>query len=406
MSKKTTPPNKEEKPESTAPKQQTPAQQKPAQQNQAQPTTSQPTLAPPDIKQSQSEKQPPESGKRGGGMISGFGLTLLMLIVLTVAIAGLWFYGYRAISNMERQLADKLSEISANSKASQMLVTQSQGQVRALAAKVTMMETRFGEARNQRAALEALYDDLSGNRDEMVLAEVEQILMIATQQLQLSANVEAALIALQSGNARLKRMDRGAFSGLRNRIGKDISKLRALPSLDIPALNLQLDDAISEVDSLPLIHQRRVMEENALQAISGKDEAEWRRLLKEIWDEFLQMVRIEKTGSDAIPLLSPDQEFFLRENMKLRLMSARIALLSRDESSFKQELKTSQHWLEKYFDNKSEQNIRMKSTLNKLAASSIKIDLPDISASLQAVRDYRQAHERAAEKTPSQKGKQ
>jgi len=391
MSKKTTPPDKEEKPESTVPKQQTPAQ---------------PMQEPSEVKQSQTEKQTPESGKSGGGMLSGFGLTQLMIVVLTVVFAWQWFNGHRAISNMERQLAGKLSEISANSKASQMLVSQSQGQVRELAAKVTMMETRFGEARNQRAALEKLYNDLSGNRDEAALAEVEQMLLTATQQLQLTANVKAALVALQSSDARLKRMDRGAFSGLRNLIGKDIGKLRALPSLDIPALNLQLDDLISGVDTLPLVYQRRVMEEKSQQVISTKDEVEWRGLLKDILNEFKLMVRIENTGSDAIPLLSPDQEFFLRENMKLRLLSARIALLSRDEISFKQELKTAQQWLEKYSDNKSEQNIRMKSVLKKLTESSIVIDLPDISGSLQAVRDYRQAHERAAGKSLSQKGAQ
>jgi len=90
--------------------------------------------------------------------------------------------------------------------------------------------------------------------------------------------------------------------------------------------------------------------------------------------------------------------------MKLRLLSARIALFSRDERSFKQELDTAQHWLKKYFDSKSEQSIRIQSMLSKLVASSIKINFPDISGSLQAVRDYRQAHERAAGRSLSQKG--
>jgi uroporphyrin-3 C-methyltransferase len=358
----------------------------------------------PAAQQSQIEKQTLDSGKSGGGMLSGFGLTQLMLVALTVVFAWQWFNGHRTISNMEQQLAEKISDMSANSKANQILMSQSQVQVRELAAKVTMMETRFGEARNQRAALEALYNDLSGNRDEAALAEVEQMLRIAMQQLKLTGNVKTALIALQSGDTRLKRMDRGAFNGLRKRIGKDIGKLRALPSLDIPALNLQLDDLISEVETLPLAHQLRVMETKSEQITSTKDGVEWKRVLREIWGEFKLMVRIENTGSDAIPLLSPDQEFFLRENMKLRLLSARIALFSRDERSFKQELDTAQHWLKKYFDSKSEQSIRIQSMLSKLVASSIKINFPDISGSLQAVRDYRQAHERAAGRSLSQKG--
>ena len=106
-----------------------------------------------------------------------------------------------------------------------------------------------------------------------------------------------------------------------------------------------------------------------------------------------QLVRIENTGKAEIPLLPPDQEFFLRENLKLRLMSARLALMSHDEESFRQELKTAQLWTARYFDGKSNQGVRMLSGLKKLASSSIRIELPDIGSSLQAVRNYRLTRE-------------
>ncbi|MDX8386237.1 MAG: uroporphyrinogen-III C-methyltransferase [Gallionella sp.] len=391
MSKKTSPPEKE----------QMPKEQMPESTVSEQSASEQPT-----VQSSQTEKQTPESGKSGGGMLSGFGLTQLMLVVLTVVFAWQWFNGHRTISNMERQLTEKVSDMSASTKASQMLVSQSQGQVRELAAKVTMMETRFGEAKNQRVALETLYNDLSGNRDEAALAAVEQMLLSATQQLQLTANVKAALIALQSSDARLRRMDRGAFGGLRNQVGKDIDKLRALPNLDIPALNLKIDELIVDVDALPLAYLHRVVDEDKQKIAASVGEAGWKVMLVDIWDEFKQLVRMENTENDNLPLLSPDQVFFLRENLKLRLLSARIALLSRDEVSFRQELMTAQRWTAKYFDIKSKQSIRMQSLLQKLAVSSVNIELPDISGSLQIVRNYRQARERAAERQLSQKGAQ
>jgi uroporphyrin-3 C-methyltransferase len=108
-----------------------------------------------------------------------------------------------------------------------------------------------------------------------------------------------------------------------------------------------------------------------------------------------QLVRIENTGKDEIPLLPPDQEFFLRENLKLRLLSARLALLSRDENSYRQELKTAQLWTARYFDGKAIQGARMLAELNKLASSNIIVKLPDISPSLQAVRNYRLTREKA-----------
>ena len=115
-------------------------------------------------------------------------------------------------------------------------------------------------------------------------------------------------------------------------------------------------------------------------------------------------MRIENTGKEEIPLLPPDQEFFLRENLKLRLLAARLALLSRDENSFRHELKTAQLWTARYFDGQSKQGARMSAELKRLAASSISIELPDISASLQAVRNYRLTRENAAERSFPQKG--
>ena len=105
-------------------------------------------------------------------------------------------------------------------------------------------------------------------------------------------------------------------------------------------------------------------------------------------------MRIENTGKTEIPLLPPSQEFFLRENLRLHLVSARLALLSRDEGSFKLSLKSAQNWTTRYFDGKSEVVIQMSEGLKKLAGSDISIQLPDINPSVQAVRNYRLTRER------------
>jgi uroporphyrin-3 C-methyltransferase len=333
-------------------------------------------------------------------VLARISITQMTLAVLVVIFLWQWLDGHRAIDDMQQQLAKKIAEMDGTSKANQILLAQSQDEVRELSAKVATLETRYAEAQNQRAALEVLYNDLSVSRDETALAEVEQMLLIAGQQLQLSANVKAALIAMQSADARLQRMDRPAFNGLRKAINQDMDKLRALPSVDIAGINFQFDSLIVIVDELPLVYQQRAAKKNELvQAAAPKDETVWQRLLREIWQEAKQLVRIEDTGKTEIPLLPPNQEFFLRENLKLRLLSARLALLSRDEDSFRQELKTAQHWTARYFDGKSNEGARMLSSLKKLADSSISIELPDISPSLQAVRNYRLTHEGAADRS-------
>ena len=189
--------------------------------------------------------------------LSRMNLTQLTLAVLVVIFLWQWLDGHRAINDMQQQLAKKIAEMDGASKANQMLLGQSQDEVRELSAKMVALEARYAEAQNQRAALEVLYNDLSVSRDETALAEVEQMLLIAGQQLQLSANVKAALIAMQSADARLQRMDRPAFNGLRKAINQDMDKLRSLPGVDIAGINFQLDKLMAAVDGLPLVYQQR-----------------------------------------------------------------------------------------------------------------------------------------------------
>jgi uroporphyrin-3 C-methyltransferase len=163
--------------------------------------------------------------------------------------------------------------------------------------------------------------------------------------------------------------------------------------VDISSISLQLNDLIAVVDQMPLAYQQRAANEVVAQAAPPKDETTWQKLLREIWQELKQLVRIENTDKAEIPLLPPNQEFFLRENLKLNLLSARLALLSRDEASFRQGLNSAQLWTARYFDAKSAGSVRMSEGLKKLAASDIRIEIPDISASLQAVRNYRMTHQ-------------
>jgi uroporphyrin-3 C-methyltransferase len=347
---------------------------------------------------------PSESAQPGQAKVTtvrdapaGFGhisITQLTMVLLVAVFLWQWLDGHRAIGDMQQQLAKKIAEMDGNSKATQVLLAQDQDQVRELSAKVATMESRYAESQNQRVALENLYNNLSANSDEAALAEVEQMLLIASQQLQLSANVRVALIAMQTADSRLQRMNRPAFSGLRQAINNDMDKLRALHEADITGINLQLNNLISAVDNMPLAYQQQLpANPAAAQAAVPEAGTTWQKLLHDIWYELKQLVRIENTDKAEIPLLPPNQEFFLRENLKLNLLSARLALLSHDEVSFRQGLKTAQRWTARYFDAKSSVNKHVSEVLKKLVASDISIELPDISDSLRAVRNYRQMRE-------------
>jgi uncharacterized protein HemX len=92
--------------------------------------------------------------------------------------------------------------------------------------RVAQLEARLAESQSQQLALEALYQELSRNRDEWQLAEIEQVLAIAQQQLQLAGNVRAALLALQLAEGRLAKSDRPQFLPVRRALARDIERLK------------------------------------------------------------------------------------------------------------------------------------------------------------------------------------
>lgn len=117
-------------------------------------------------------------------------------------------------------------------------------------------------------------------------------------------------------------------------------------------------------------------------------------MVGEVWSDLLSLVRIERIDSSETPLLAPDQSFFLRENLKLRLLGARLALLARDQASYRTDLAVAAQWLQRYFDAESPMVVSSTREIDQLSKSDIRIELPDVGASLDAVRNYRLVRER------------
>jgi uroporphyrin-3 C-methyltransferase len=243
-------------------------------------------------------------------------------------------------------------------------------------------------------ALEALYQELTRTRDEATLEEVEQLLLIANQQLQLASNVKAALIAVQEADARLQRIDRPQLAPVRKILSKDMDVLKSAPYLDTMGISLRLDNLAAAVDALPLTMELRPPESRGSEHQMPGAESKWLRFARETWEDMKHLVRIQHMDKPDIPLLSPSQVYFLRENLKLRLLSARLALLARDGASFNADLDASLDWIGRYYESKSRPVVNMLEALHELRASEVGIELPRISASLDAVRNYRLARDR------------
>lgn len=312
----------------------------------------------------------------------------IALAALALLLAWQWYDSRAEMGQLREELARRLRDSDAESRDARLVARQSQEGLREAQAKLSQLELKLAESQNQQVALEALYQELSRGRDEWVLAEVDQILTIASQQLQLAGNVQAALVALQTADARLARSNRPQFAPLRKVLARDIERLKTTPNLDIAGLAVRLDQAIASIDSLPLAQDARP-QASAESARVGAQEGFWRRFGAELMAELGQLVRVENVERAEPALLAPSQVFFLRENLKLRLLNARLALLARDEATFRNDIKTATSWIERYFDTRAGAAAAAIAGLKQIGSSGISMALPTIGDSLAAVRNYK-----------------
>jgi uroporphyrin-3 C-methyltransferase len=337
----------------------------------------------------------------------------IAVIVLAILLAAETWSSHKQVRGLREEMARRLQKGDAANAESGNLVRQTQESTKELQIKVGVLEGRQQEAQSQQLALEQLYNDLSKNRDEWALAEIEQVLSTASQQLQLAGNVSGALIALQNADRSLSRSDKPQFITIRRAIAKDMEKLKALPNVDSVGLAVRLDNVIAQVDTLPMLADEKpvlpatpekklkpapkrgaktaappepVEEPNPWLA---KLQSTWNGWSSEMWTDVRQLIRVRSVDTPDALMLSPGESYFLRENLKLRLLNARMALLSRNEAAFRADLLAAQEALVRYFDTRARQTQTVQALLRQVQGSNLAIEMPTLADSLNAVRNYK-----------------
>jgi uroporphyrin-3 C-methyltransferase len=289
---------------------------------------------------------------------------------------------------------ERLAAADAQTRESRVVAEQGREAMAEVRAKLGILEGRLAESQKQQAELETLYRELSRNRDEWVYAEIEQSLFVASQQLQLAGNARAALTALQTADARLRRLDRPQLNALRKAINRDIERLKAAPEVDILAISGRLEGVLAQVDRLPLAMDARPAPERPTPAVGEAEGNAWTRFWRDTWTELKQLVRVQQLDRPAEALLTPPQAYFLRENLKLRLIGARVALLARDAAGYKADLKTAREWLGRYYEARNDGVARALAVLRSLQEAGAGLQAQDIDGTLEAMRSLRAARER------------
>jgi len=311
-------------------------------------------------------------------------VALLIAALALTAAAWSWSDSRERIRDLKTELGRRLAESGKDVSETRLLARNADDAMRQVSEKVAHIESQMATSQQQQLALEALYKDLAQGRDQWTLAEIEQVLLTAAQQLQLAGNVKAAIIALEGADTRLQRLNKPQFTALRRAIASDLANLRAVPSLDEVGASARIEALVVRHASWPLA------------SAQGSEAAPAPRATKratdvghELWAELKSLVQIRRVEGNETVLLPPDQAYFLRENLRLRLLSARLALLAQDQAAFQADLRATSDMLARYFNTRDAGVAAAIKEIKRLSSLQIATKLPGIDASLAALEAYK-----------------
>ncbi len=317
-----------------------------------------------------------------------------------LALAWAWSLQQR-VRAVEEEFARRQQDSALLAMEARTLSKQAEAVTRDMGAKMALLEARVAESALQRGQLEDLMQSLSRSRDENVLADVEAALRVAQQQAAITGSVEPLVATLKQTDERLSRMQQPRLERVRRAALQDLDRVRAAGAVDLTTLTLKLDEITRQVDELPLLsalgaslvrpaHAAAALPPNlsASAPSASRIEEPWaglRGLAGHVWEEVRQLIRVTRIDHPEAALLAPEQAVFLRENLKLRLLNARLSLLSRQFDAAQVDLKQAQNLLDKYFDRSSRRVAAASDLLKQAAGQARSVVVPKPEATLAAI---------------------
>lgn len=327
------------------------------------------------------------------------------LTVLSVAALGLAWQGQTRLKELEQELVRRQGLSQGEASEARTLARQSQDLTRDTAAKVALLEARLAEVALQRGQLEELIQSMSRSRDENVIVDIESALRVALQQAGITGSAEPLVAALRQADERLARHKQPRLEGVRRAVARDLDRVKAVSVVDVSTLAIKLDEVVRLLDELPMlsaadktseamaVRQARVeraaakparaaaaasapADDGRLAQWMGVAEERWRDLASHVWLEAKSLLRVTRIDHPEAMLLAPEQAFFLRENLKLRLLNARLALLSRQFDTAQADLRDTQSLLDRYFDGRSRKVASASELLRQVAGQARQVNVP------------------------------
>jgi uroporphyrin-3 C-methyltransferase len=309
---------------------------------------------------------------------------LLLLGVLGLAALVSSMMLWQRLSTIQEQLARQSADSAANAIEARALARQAQDVARDAAARQAVLEQRLSEVSLQRTQLEELMQSLSRSHDENLVVDVESALLLAQQQTQLTGSAQPLLAALRTADQRLARAAQPRLARVRTAIARDMERIRSATVTDVPGLLARLDEVVRQIDELPAANAvpARALSEAPRQAATNGALPWWERWRNAVLDDVRALVRVSRIDTPEAALVAPEQAFFLRENLKLKILNVRLSLLARQNETARADLAAAAMTLNRYFDPASRRTQAVASQLQQVQAQVRSAELPRVEETL------------------------
>lgn len=304
---------------------------------------------------------------------------------------------WQKLGGIQEQLARQSADSSTQAVEARTLARQAEELARDASTRLSVVEARVNESALQRSQLEELMQSLSRSRDENLVVDIDAALRLAQQQAQLTGSLEPLVAALKSAQQRIERAAQPRLAPIQRAITRDLDRLARANVTDTAGLLARLDELVRLVDDLP-VHNEVVLAEGPRRPVHTGQAAKpanadalswWHTGLQNLWqavrDETRQLVRVRRIDQPEAMLLAPDQAFFLRENLKLKLLNARLGLFARQYDAARADLAAASAALNKYFDPTSRRTQNAATLLQQAQASIKAAELPRVDDTLAAL---------------------
>ena len=203
-------------------------------------------------------------------------------------------------------------------------------------------------------------------------AEADYLVQMAGRKLWLEQDPTTAWNLLKSADAQIAKMGDPSLLPLRKALAQDIAQVKAIKRPDISGTVYEIDSVITQLDKLPLNQARPVDKPEPESQALSTSVMDWKANLDKTWQALVSdFVKIRKRQTDLAPLLSPQQGWYLTQNIKNKLLQAQLALYRNDDVNFKQSMRLARKWVYEYYDLKAVETQNVLSSIDSITTVSV-----------------------------------